>query len=94
MKKKKFIKNNYLFEKSINILEKIAKNNNIRISELCLRWASLNKNIDRIVIGIDNISQLKQNIKILNKKNKLKSYELIKKIQFRNIKILDPRNWQ
>ena len=61
---------------------------------MSLRWASLNKNIDRIVIGIDNISQLKQNIKTLNKKNKLKSYELIKKIQFRNIKILDPRNWQ
>ena len=55
---------------------------------MCLRWVSLNKNIDRIVIGIDNISQLKQNIKILNKKNKLKSHELIKKIQFRNIKIL------
>ena len=94
IKKKKFIKNNYLFEKSINILEKIAKNNNIRISELCLRWVSLNKDIDRIVVGIDNISQLKQNIKILNKKKKLKSHELIKKIQFRNIKILDPRNWQ
>ena len=53
------------------------------INELCLLWAFSIKKINRIIIGIDNINQLKENLNILKMKKKLIKKDLISKIDFK-----------
>lgn len=91
--KKKINKNFPQLEKNIKILRKLAQINKVTVNELCLMWALSLKKINKIIIGIDDISQLKKNLDILRMKKKLKKKYLINKIEFKNSKILDPRNW-
>lgn len=80
-------------KKNIEILRNLAQLNKMSINELCLLWAFSIKKINRIIIGIDNINQLKENLNILKMKKKLIKKDLISKIDFKNSKVLDPRNW-
>ncbi|MFH1798393.1 MAG: aldo/keto reductase [Candidatus Omnitrophota bacterium] len=49
-------------KKHLEMLRKLAKENNISISSLCLNFVLDNPCIDKVVIGVDSLSQLKQNI--------------------------------
>ena len=63
------------------------------INELCLLWAFSIKKINTIIIVIYNINKIKENLNILKMKKKLIKKDLISKIDFKNSKVLDPRNW-
>jgi aryl-alcohol dehydrogenase-like predicted oxidoreductase len=75
-------------------LRDIAVQNNLSISELCLGFALSNQLISKVVIGVDNASQLAENIYI-NQKDSL-SKEIISElhsIEVTELNLLNPSNW-
>ena len=87
----KFKKNKFLF-KSLRELSEFKKKT-LSINNKCLSWVLGLREIDRIVIGIENFSQLKDNVAHINKK----MINEMKKIKINTSKIknryLDMRNW-
>ena len=64
-----------------------------KMNDLALNYVCSQKNIDKVLIGVDNVNQLESNI-LSEKKYILK--ELIKKIESINVKetkLLNPSNW-
>lgn len=75
-------------------LRDIAVQNNLSISELCLGFALSNPLINKVVIGIDNPSQLAENIYISQKD--FLSKEVISEllsIGVTDLNLLNPTNW-
>jgi aryl-alcohol dehydrogenase-like predicted oxidoreductase len=50
----------------LSTIKEIAKINQLSIGEMCLGFAINNPLINKVVIGIDNLSQLKENMSICN----------------------------
>ena len=75
-------------------LRNIAVNNNISISELCLGFALSNPLISKVVIGVDNSSQLSENIYISQKDSLSKEVirELLS-VRVTELDLLNPSNW-
>ena len=75
-------------------LRDIAVQNNLSISELCLGFALRNPFINKVVIGIDNASQLAENIYISQKDSLSKEVirELLS-IKVTELNLLNPLNW-
>ena len=65
------------------------KKNNISPIDACLNFVMLNKNIDKIVVGVHNLKQLKQIASFKKKKIIYPKFFPIK-----NKKIIDPRTWK
>ena len=64
-----------------------------KMNDLALNYVCNQKNIDKVLIGVDNVHQLESNI--LSEKKKIEK-ELIKKIEaidVKETKILNPSNW-
>ncbi|GAF78566.1 unnamed protein product, partial [marine sediment metagenome] len=79
----------------LEFLNKLSKNWNIPISALCLNFALLNKSINRIIIGVDSLDNLKENIKVLKYKNRVKTiYNKLLTLKELDEKIILPLNWQ
>ena len=57
---------NYLepLQNYLKIIREIAKRNQLSIGQICLRFVVNNPFINKVVIGIDNLSQLKENVNI------------------------------
>lgn len=68
--------------------------NNLSISELCLGFALSNPLINKVVIGVDNASQLSENISIC-KKTTLSNdvYSELLSIEVTDLNLLNPSNW-
>ena len=62
---------------------------NISNVEACLMFIKSQKEVDLLTIGVENINQLKQNLAILKKNNKIN----LKTFSIKNKKIIDPRKW-
>ena len=78
----------------LNQLELIALRDNLTIAELSLLWiVSLNE-ISKVIIGIDNLSQLKEHLRTLNKSIETSVFEEALSICYENEKILNPSLWQ
>lgn len=78
----------------LNFLNEISKQDGLSISEICLNFVLLNKNIDNILIGVHNLNDLKENIKSLKKINKVKKiYNKLFLLKFSDEKIILPTNW-
>lgn len=87
--KKKFPELSDTFEE----LYIISKEAGVTIAELSLLWVSSLKQIDKIVIGVDSIDQLKMHIATLNKKINKITFDKALKLNFKNEKILNPTFW-
>jgi aryl-alcohol dehydrogenase-like predicted oxidoreductase len=78
----------------INKLKKISNNFNIPLNSLLLCYVLLNLEIDKIVIGIDCIENLKENINAVNLIDKVEAiYEILSEFSIDDEKILLPFNW-
>ena len=76
-------------------LNSLLKKNDTNLGELSLQWVSSLDFIKKIIIGIDNLDQLKHNLKSMKNKNKNKN-NLIKKItniKINDTKFLSPNKW-
>jgi aryl-alcohol dehydrogenase-like predicted oxidoreductase len=75
-------------------IRRIAKINQLSIGQICFGFVASNKFINKVVIGVDNLSQLIENIGIC-KMNNL-SDEILKELYLINVKeqdLLNPVNW-
>ena len=85
-------KNNKFLHKSLQELKEFKKKK-LSINNKCLSWVLGLKEVDKVVIGIENFSQLKENINNID----MKMVNEVKKLKIDTSKIankhLDMRNW-
>lgn len=75
-------------------LKKISLETKIPISALCLNFAVLNRRIDKVVIGVDNIGNLEENLKDIGLLDQVESrYNQLKDLKEENEKMILPINW-
>ena len=72
----------------------IVKNNNIAMESLALNYPLNKSYIDKVLIGVDSLEQLKNNIKATENIFDKSTYKKIDCIQIENTKILNPSNWK
>ena len=83
-------------EAKLNIerIHKFSKETGLSIASICLNFALLNKYIDKAVIGVDNIENLKENLSLIKYKNIIqKNYSFLKNLKIENEDITIPLNW-
>tara|TARA_B100002052_G_C15878967_1_gene598306 strand:+ start:2123 stop:2983 length:861 start_codon:yes stop_codon:yes gene_type:complete len=78
---------------SINKLQKISNDIGCTIGEISLLWVNSMNEISKIIIGIDKVSQLKENLNTLSKNLQYSSYERALEIKYENNNILNPSLW-
>jgi aryl-alcohol dehydrogenase-like predicted oxidoreductase len=75
-------------------LESLCKNYQIESAQLALNFVISNLNIDKVVIGVDNVEQLEKNIAAVNTwKNIPDIWEKVNSIKIANQELLNPVNW-
>ena len=79
----------------LKIVRKIAKINQLSIGQICLRFVMNNPFINKVVIGIDNLSQLKENVSICQIDNLSEGImnDLLS-IEVKEKNLLNPANWK
>ena len=75
-------------------LLEISSHEKMTLGELSLVWANQLKEVDNIILGVDNLSHLKKNLDSLKKRISKESYNLIKKINLENNRITKPYLWK
>lgn len=87
-----FPKKLYPLKKYISNLKSYCEKNNIGLNELALNYVTKNTSIDGVLIGVDNLSQLINNIKIsASTHNIQKSFS--DRINVTEESLLNPTNW-
>jgi aryl-alcohol dehydrogenase-like predicted oxidoreductase len=81
-------------KKNLSELSLILNNNNISIESLALNYPLNKTYIDKVLIGVDSLEQLKNNIKATENDFDKSIYEKIDCIQIKNTKLLNPSNWK
>ena len=79
----------------LSTIKEIAKRNQLSIGQICLGFAITNPLINKVVIGIDNLFQLKENVSICKIDNLSEEImnELLS-IEVKEINLLNPANWK
>jgi len=75
-------------------LKSIASKSDLTLAELSLLWVISLKEISKVVIGVDNISQLKSHLDTLSKNVDDYIFEEALSIQYKNENVLNPSLWQ
>ncbi len=79
-------------KKYIGNLQSYCEKNNIGLNELALNYVTKNSSIDQVIVGVDNLSQLVNNIKIsISTHNIQKSFT--DRINVNEESLLNPSNW-
>ena len=79
---------------NLSELSQILKNNNIAMESLALNYPLNKTYVDKVLIGVDSLEQLKNNIKATENDFDKSIYEKIDCIQIKNTKLLNPSNWK
>lgn len=80
--------------KKIKKIQQLAKSSNISISVLCLNFAIYNKNIDRIIVGIDSKKNLEENTECFSNVSSFgKIHGILTTLKEDDSRILLPFNW-
>tara|TARA_R110002073_G_scaffold325056_1_gene503572 strand:+ start:7750 stop:8619 length:870 start_codon:yes stop_codon:yes gene_type:complete len=74
------------------MLDEISKHSDISIVELAIQYVLQKIYIDKMLIGVDTIDQLKRNIFLASKKSKV-PHSTIDKINVLEKELLNPSNW-
>ncbi len=73
----------------------ISLESGVPISALCLNFAVLNNKIDKVVIGVDNIANLRENLKDLQLKARVNEhYDRLKALKEDDKNMILPINWK
>ncbi|EKT3956839.1 aldo/keto reductase [Flavobacterium psychrophilum] len=94
-----FFKENFdktIFEEiatELNQIKDIANFEDTNISNLALSYCLNQNNIDKVLIGVDAVSQLVDNYKALDFKINAESISKINNIKVKNIDLLNPSLW-
>ncbi len=79
-------------EPSLSLIKNKLKNENLLMKEFALKYVLEKKYIDKVLIGVDNFEQIKENIKICNISSN-PNFDFISKIKLKNDEMLFPKNW-
>lgn len=71
----------------------IAKDANISVASLALNYALSKEYIDGVLIGVENVQQLKSNIEVLKENLPLELVQEIDEIAVDDVKLLNPAEW-
>ena len=94
-----FMKNNATnlvrinLENEFKILDKISLKSSFPIGSLALNYCLAQTNIDSVLIGVDSLSQLKENILFAKNKIPKKYIDEINRIRIKKIDLLNPTLW-
>ena len=80
-------------ENEFKILDKIVLKSSFPIGSLALNYCLAQTNIDNVLIGVDSLSQLKENILFANNKIPKKYLDEINRIRIKKIDLLNPTLW-
>lgn len=76
-------------------IKEVAAFAQISISEVCLGFVNANSYVDRIVVGVDNYSQLNENVNhLLSSKLTNQDLEQLRNINIEQTYLLNPANWK
>ena len=75
-------------------LRSIAQKASLTLAELSLLWVSSLEQVKKVIVGVDNVEQLKAHQKTLNKKVDPAVFEEALSINYENENILNPSLWQ
>jgi len=78
---------------AIKQLKLLAKSVGLTLAELSLLWVCSLDQVDKVIIGVDNVEQLKAHRKTLNKKVDSTVFEEALSIKYENEYILNPSLW-
>ena len=67
-------------------IKNISKETNISTASLCLNFVKKNNNIDKIIVGIDSLENLKENYKSINENIKRNILEKLNDLKENNEK--------
>lgn len=82
------------FRDKLSSLHSISQDTHVSISALCLNFAVLNEYIDKVIIGIDSLSNLQENINALRYQDKVGDvYNSLLNLKESNEKIILPFHW-
>ncbi len=84
-------KTKIILDKVTNILKNYKQN---KLYELSFIWVNGLKYIDKIIVGVNGIDQLKENLKIRSTKEKKEVINKILKFKLSNNKFLSPYKWK
>jgi len=87
-------KNLLPLKKDLSDLSLLSKKSNIALAELALNYPLSKSYIDKVLIGVDSLEQLKNNIKATENEFDKFIYEKVDCIQIENTKLLNPSNWK
>ena len=79
---------------TIKQLRIIAQNEELTLAELSLLWVCSLEQVDKVIIGVDNVEQLMDHIKTLNKNINTAIFEEALSIKYENEEILNPSLWK
>lgn len=77
----------------LDYLQQMTKEHNIPMQTLALKYVASNPNVDSILIGVDNINQLKANINSINVEIPQTLIHQIDNISTQYLELLNPVNW-
>jgi len=78
----------------ITALNELSGKTNLSTAAVCLCFAAVNKNIDKIIIGVDGLENLKENVRSFGSKEKVrKILDELKRLKEYNENIILPSNW-
>lgn len=79
----------------INQLHQIGETHHMTIAQICLGFCLKQVEIDRVVIGVDSLSQLQQNLQVTETLSKIKPLlSQLNKLSVENEQIINPANWK
>ena len=81
------------FKDSLIQLNEISKSSGYKIEELALGYVNTFNFIDKIVIGVDSLSQLKRNLKSFSIKLSKEIKNSLESIVFLDSPLLNPKEW-
>lgn len=78
----------------LNFFNQLALDNNISMMELALGYCLAQATIDKVIIGVDSLEQLKNNIRSTKVKISDDIFSQINSIKITNIDLLNPSKWR
>lgn len=79
---------------TIKLLKRIAQKAGLTLAELSLLWVCSLKEVDKVIIGVDNVEQLKAHLETLKKQVEPYIYEEALSIIYENDFFLNPSLWE
>jgi len=77
----------------LDALKSIAKKAELTLAELSLLWVASIKEVDKVIIGVDNVDHLKTHLTTIDKNINSSVFDEALSINYENEYIINPTNW-